>query len=102
MATASDPPSFGGTVAGSFLLLYGQLLLPFPSGIGAVDAGLLAGAQHSGGALSLLLLWRLYTSAVGLVLGLAALPLVLRPADERRDQTTSTPCSRAPATTACT
>jgi hypothetical protein len=48
-----------------------QLLLPTPSGAGAVELGFLGGAagELGGRETSLLLEWRFYTNAVGLLLG---------------------------------
>ena len=56
---------------GSFALLYSQLVLPTPSGAGAVELGFLGGAagdlgQNEGW---LLLAWRFYTNGLGLFLG---------------------------------
>lgn len=67
-----SPPAPGSLWLGSFALLYGQLIVPTPAGAGVVDAGFLAGAAavddgHGGGAL---FWWRLYTSGIGLALGL--------------------------------
>jgi uncharacterized membrane protein YbhN (UPF0104 family) len=70
--TLPVPPDLGPTALGAFALLYSQLILPTPSGVGAVDLGFLAGAAGDlgdGGA-TLLLLWRFYTSGFGIVLGL--------------------------------
>lgn len=69
--TLPVPPAAGPLWVGSFALLYIQLLLPTPSGAGAVELGFLGGAAgelggHEG---SLLLAWRFYTNAVGLILG---------------------------------
>lgn len=66
------PPAWGAAWLGSFALLYGQLVVPTPAGAGVVDAGFLAGAQAAGetAAGGTLLWWRLYSSGVGLVLGL--------------------------------
>lgn len=86
MSAEAAPFSFAGAVAGSFLLVYSQLLLPLPSGVGAVDVGLLAGAPENGGALPLLLLWRLYTSGLSLLLGLGALPLALGRTRKHEDE----------------
>src|SRR5262245_1753856 len=68
------PPAAGTMIVGSFGLLYSQLFLPIPSGLGAVDLGFLAGAAGSLGSdgAGLLLAWRLYTNRVGLVLGIVA------------------------------
>jgi uncharacterized membrane protein YbhN (UPF0104 family) len=69
--TLPDPPAMGPMLLGSFALLYSQLLLPTPSGAGAVELGFLGGAagdlgEHQGW---LLLAWRWYTNGVGVVLG---------------------------------
>jgi len=68
-----DPPAMGPLWFGSFALLYAQLVLPTPSGAGAVELGFLHGAAGplGGAEASLLLAWRFYTSGVGLLLGLA-------------------------------
>jgi uncharacterized membrane protein YbhN (UPF0104 family) len=70
--TLPDPPAMGPMLVGSFALLYSQLLLPTPSGAGAVELGFLGGAvgdlgEHQGW---LLLAWRWYTNGVGVVLGI--------------------------------
>jgi uncharacterized membrane protein YbhN (UPF0104 family) len=67
-----DHPPLGVLLVGSFMLLYSQLVLPTPAGIGAVDLALLGGAAGdlSGGA-PLLLAWRFYTVGGGMLLGLA-------------------------------
>ena len=69
--TLPGPPPAGPLWVGSFALLYGQLLLPTPSGAGAVELGFLGGAagELGGHEASLLLAWRFYTNAVGLILG---------------------------------
>ncbi|MBA2626785.1 MAG: hypothetical protein H0U85_02160 [Gemmatimonadales bacterium] len=56
---------------GSFALLYVQLLLPTPSGAGAVELGFLGGAagELGKGEGALLVAWRFYTNGVGLILG---------------------------------
>lgn len=61
----------GTLLVGSFTLLYSQLILPTPSGLGVVDLGFLAGAAGDlGGAEPRLLLWwRFYTSGAGAVAG---------------------------------
>jgi uncharacterized membrane protein YbhN (UPF0104 family) len=69
--TLPDPPSLGPMTLGSFALLYSQLILPTPSGAGAVELGFLGGAagdlgEHEGW---LLLAWRFYTNGVGVLLG---------------------------------
>lgn len=65
------PPPAGPLWLGSFALLYIQLVLPTPSGAGAVELGFLGGAAGGLGGRegSLLLAWRLYTSGAGLLLG---------------------------------
>lgn len=70
-ATLPDPSPLGVLVFGSFMLLYAQLVVPTPSGIGLVDFGFLGGAAGAlgGQGAALLLAWRFYTSGVGLVLG---------------------------------
>ena len=57
---------------GSFALLYSQLILPTPSGAGAVELGFLGGAAGDLGPRSgwLLLVWRFYTNGVGVLLGI--------------------------------
>jgi uncharacterized membrane protein YbhN (UPF0104 family) len=67
-----DPPSLGPLLVGSFGLLYSQLILPTPSGAGAVDLGFVAGAAGDLGSAQgqLLLAWRFYTTIVGVLLGL--------------------------------
>ncbi len=69
--TLPAPPPAGPLWLGSFALLYVQLILPTPSGAGAVDLGFLGGAAGALGGQepSLLLAWRFYTSGVGLMLG---------------------------------
>ncbi len=69
--TLSSPPPPGTVAVGSFALLYSQLVLPTPSGAGAVELGFLSGAAGDLGREEelLLLAWRAYTSGVGLVLG---------------------------------
>jgi uncharacterized membrane protein YbhN (UPF0104 family) len=72
-STLPSHPPFGVMMLGSFALLYSQLLLPMPAGVGAVDFGFLGGVAgdlgpDSGG---LLIAWRLYTVGLGAILGLA-------------------------------
>ena len=69
--TLVDPPAMGPVALGAFALLYSQLVLPTPAGIGGVEFGFLAGAAGSFGAGEgmLLLLWRFYTVGLGAVLG---------------------------------
>ena len=60
-------------VVGSFVLIYGQMILPTPAGAGAVELGFLAGAAGDlgGGSHWLLLMWRLYSSGLGTAAGVA-------------------------------
>ncbi|HET6836507.1 MAG TPA: lysylphosphatidylglycerol synthase transmembrane domain-containing protein [Gemmatimonadales bacterium] len=69
--TLAHPPALGPMMLGSFALLYSQLVLPTPSGAGAVEFGFLAGAAGDLGndQAWLLLAWRFYTSGVGVILG---------------------------------
>jgi uncharacterized membrane protein YbhN (UPF0104 family) len=71
--TLPSPPAMGPLALGSFALLYSQLLLPTPSGAGAVELGFLGGAAGDLGAGEgwLLLAWRFYTNGIGVVLGVA-------------------------------
>jgi uncharacterized membrane protein YbhN (UPF0104 family) len=70
--TLPQHPPFGVMMLGSFALLYSQLLLPMPAGVGAVDFGFLAGVAGDLGPAptGLLLAWRLYTVGLGALLGL--------------------------------
>ena len=69
--TLPSPPAMGPLVLGSFALLYSQLVLPTPSGAGAVELGFLGGAAGDLGSGEgwLLLAWRLYTNGIGVILG---------------------------------
>ena len=69
--TLPSPPELGPLMVGSFALLYSQLILPTPSGAGAVELGFLGGAAGDLGENEgkLLFAWRLYTNGVGVVLG---------------------------------
>jgi uncharacterized membrane protein YbhN (UPF0104 family) len=71
--TLPNPPPLGPLTLGSFALLYSQLVLPTPSGAGAVELGFLGGAAGDLGADEgeLLLAWRVYTNGIGVVLGVA-------------------------------
>jgi uncharacterized membrane protein YbhN (UPF0104 family) len=70
--TLADPPAIGPMAVGSFALLYSQLILPTPSGVGAVDLGFVAGAAGDLGEGSglLLLAWRFYSVGAGALIGL--------------------------------
>jgi uncharacterized membrane protein YbhN (UPF0104 family) len=69
--TLPNPPAIGPLLVGSFALLYAQLVLPTPSGAGAVDFSFLGGAAgHLGPRDAMLLVaWRFYTNGVGILLG---------------------------------
>jgi uncharacterized membrane protein YbhN (UPF0104 family) len=71
--TLPSPPPIGPLALGSFALLYSQLVLPMPSGAGAVELGFLGGAAGDLGSDEgwLLLAWRFYTNGVGVLLGIA-------------------------------
>lgn len=72
--SVAPPPPPGAATLGSFALLYGQLLLPTPSGAGAVELGFLAGfaGVASTAATGLLVGWRFYTAVVPIVAGFLA------------------------------
>lgn len=78
--TLPDPPSFAALWVGSFLLVYGQLVLPTPAGAGAVDLGLLDGAAGNlgGDAGALLLAWRWWANGASTVLGVGFAVALLR------------------------
>lgn len=79
-AALPTPPPLGPVVFGSFALLYSQFFLPTPSGAGAVELGFLGGMGGARGG-ELLLSWRVYTTAIPAVLGIAlALPIYGRTA----------------------
>jgi uncharacterized membrane protein YbhN (UPF0104 family) len=65
------PPPAGAVWLGSFALLYAQLVLPTPSGAGAVELGFMGGAAGSlgGHETALLVAWRIHTNLLGLALG---------------------------------
>ena len=71
--TLPHPPALGPMAVGSFALLYSQLVLPTPSGAGAVELGFVSGAAGELGRAEgwLLLLWRFYTNGIGVLLGVA-------------------------------
>jgi len=68
-----EPPTVATLVVGSFVLIYGQLILPTPAGAGAVELGFFAGAAGDlgDGGSWLLLMWRLYSSGLGTAAGVA-------------------------------
>jgi uncharacterized membrane protein YbhN (UPF0104 family) len=64
----------GAVVLGSFVLLFGQLVLPTPAGAGGVELGFVggfAGKVSAGDLATLLLSWRAYTLILSAVLGVA-------------------------------
>lgn len=69
--TVSSPPPLGVALLASFFLLYGQVLLPMPSGLGAVELGFLAGATGVAGNSTavLLLAWRVFTTLLPVIAG---------------------------------
>jgi uncharacterized membrane protein YbhN (UPF0104 family) len=69
--TLPSPPPIGPAMFGSFALLYSQMVLPTPSGAGAVELGFLGGAAGDLGESQgwLLLAWRFYTTGLGVLLG---------------------------------
>lgn len=70
--TLPTHPPLGILLLGSFALLYSQLVLPTPAGVGAVDLGFLAGVAGNLGpdAPGLLLAWRIYTVGLGAGFGI--------------------------------
>ena len=73
---AATPGLGAGTVIlASALLVYGQTLAPTPAGAGVVELGFLVGLQRipAGALPALILLWRTYTLALGVVAGTALL-----------------------------
>lgn len=69
--TLPSPPPIGPATFGSFALLYSQMVLPTPSGAGAVELGFLGGAAGDLGESQgwFLLAWRFYTTGLGVLLG---------------------------------
>jgi uncharacterized membrane protein YbhN (UPF0104 family) len=69
LALASPPP-ISLLIFGSFVLLYSQMVLPTPSGAGVVELSFLGGAAGEFSSEGWLLVsWRLYTTGVGVLLG---------------------------------
>ena len=81
--TLPGHPPFGVMAVGSFVLLYSQLVLPTPAGVGAVELGFLSGMAGDLGEATtwLLVAWRFYTVGAGALLGaiLAVTTFGLRP-----------------------
>jgi len=73
ISTIASPPPMGAVWLGSLALLYGQLLVPTPSGAGAVELSFLNGVAGviSSDATQILILWRFYTTLTGILLGFA-------------------------------
>jgi hypothetical protein len=70
-----------GVMAGSFVLLFIQGVLPVPAGLGAVDLGFaawFAGTLRGGELAQLLVAWRFYSAALGALAG-AVLPARVGP-----------------------
>jgi len=69
---AGHAGSLASLILGSFALLYGQLLLPTPAGVGAVELGFVggfAGTLSAAAVAALLVAWRVYTLIVPAALG---------------------------------
>jgi len=71
-STLANPPPMGPLVLASFAMLYSQMVLPTPSGAGAVELVFLGGAAGDLGRDGplLLVLWRFYTLFVVVGLGM--------------------------------
>jgi uncharacterized membrane protein YbhN (UPF0104 family) len=69
--TLPFPPPIGPLTFGSFALLYAQVLVPTPSGAGVIDLGFVGGAVGDLGEhhRRLLLIWRVYTTAAVVGIG---------------------------------
>lgn len=64
--------SLGGVTLASYVLMYGQMMLPTPAGAGGVELGFIAGFQTALDAearTALIALWRFYTLVVPVVAG---------------------------------
>jgi uncharacterized membrane protein YbhN (UPF0104 family) len=70
--TLPFPPPMGPLTFGSFALLYAQILVPTPSGAGVIDLGFVGGAVGDLGEhhRRLLLIWRVYTTAAVVAIGI--------------------------------
>ncbi len=65
-----DAPEATVVWFGSFLLTYGQLVVPTPAGVGAVEVGFLGGAVGAlEGDVALLLAWRWWANGLPVLLG---------------------------------
>ena len=69
--TLADPPSFGAMFWGALTMLHAPLLLPVPSGAGGVEVMFLSGFSGNFGehAVTILILWRFYTSLLLTLVG---------------------------------
>lgn len=69
--TLPFPPPIGPLTFGSFALLYAQILVPTPSGAGVIDLGFVGGAVGDLGEhhRRLLFIWRMYTTAAVVAIG---------------------------------
>lgn len=91
-----NPPSAVALVFGSFLLIYGQLLVPIPAGLGAVELGLAGGIAGSFGpdTARILFAWRLYSTIIPVAVGLGLGLLKYGPNMIRRALQTGKPVDR--------
>jgi hypothetical protein len=72
LAASVPEARLAGLMAGSFVLLFAQSVLPVPAGLGSVDLGFaawFAGTLRDGDLARLLVLWRFYTIALGALAG---------------------------------
>jgi uncharacterized membrane protein YbhN (UPF0104 family) len=69
--TLPFPPPMGPLTFGSFALLYAQILVPTPSGAGIIDLSFVGGAVGNLGEhhRHLLFIWRIYTTAAVVAIG---------------------------------
>ena len=68
-----NSPTLGAATVASLALLYGQLVLPTPSGAGPIDVAVLGGASGVTLAAGKVLgVWRLYTTVLPIAVGLLA------------------------------
>ena len=73
ISSTPNPPSLGVSVVASLGLLYGQLVVPTPSGVGPIDVAVLAGAAGVDSAAATVLgAWRLYTTILPVAVGFIA------------------------------
>lgn len=72
MLSAGPPGEVEVTLLGSFVLLFGQVMVPLPAGAGVVEAAFLGGLAGVTAAATLIA-WRFYTTVIGVILGVALL-----------------------------